>query len=276
MNLWSAAGRGDVARLRELLGVSGGGGACSASATSAAAAAAAAHAPRTDVNKGDDYGHTALHEAALAGHAAAAEVLLAAGAQVDNAVCGATPLHRAAALGRGAVVTLLLRAGADVTARDRSTGDLRTPLSKAAAAGHADVVRDLLAAGSAVSAVDARGMTPWQLATAGGHAEVAALLVRAGAVAEGALPPPLDERSARDIGVAVIAASVTLPAPGAPTAIVCACCGGDTIAAQFVASSALPPSAAAIARRSDPLAKLPFCMACCRAHRILPPSLPGR
>ena len=118
LNLWTAAARGDVDRLRELLG----GGA------------------PTEVDKGDDYGHTALHGAAVAGHAAAVAVLLAAGAQVDNAVCGATPLHRAAALGRRDVVTALLAAGASVAVRDSSTGDLRTPLAKAAVGGHTAIV----------------------------------------------------------------------------------------------------------------------------------------
>jgi len=260
LNLWTAAARGDVDRLRELLG----GGA------------------PTEVDKGDDYGHTALHGAAVAGHAAAVAVLLAAGAQVDNAVCGATPLHRAAALGRRDVVTALLAAGASVAVRDSSTGDLRTPLAKAAVGGHTAIVADLLAAGSDVGAVDVSGRTPWQLAALHGHVEAAAVLAAAGAdttplnpVATAApvgLPPPPSPPPSPPPPAAAAAAPPARPA----ASLRCAVCDIEVVAAQFVPASALPTAAgvAVTAVQSSSAASVPVCLACCRTLRIPPPAAP--
>lgn len=64
---------------------------------------------------------TALHHAAIAGNDAAAELLVAAGAEVDAVDNdGRTPLWHAAALNLpdSAVVDVLLRAGADPKIRD--------------------------------------------------------------------------------------------------------------------------------------------------------------
>ena len=89
-----------------------------------------------------------LSWAAFGGAAAAAELLLARGADADT---GAQ--HFAAGAGRLPLVRLLLDAGADVNRRDPATG--RTPLHAAVAADGADVpeiVRVLLAAGADVTA----------------------------------------------------------------------------------------------------------------------------
>ncbi|MDP6439812.1 MAG: ankyrin repeat domain-containing protein [Candidatus Brocadiia bacterium] len=74
-------------------------------------------------------GRTALHGAALMGHSAAAELLLAYGAQVNaRDALGKTPLHWAAQYGEQEVVGLLLTSGAEVHVRDTEG---RTPLDMA-------------------------------------------------------------------------------------------------------------------------------------------------
>jgi len=83
----------------------------------------------------------ALRNAAINGHAAVVELLLAAGSDVDaqdNA--GWTALQGAAAYGHAAVVELLLAAGADVNAKSNIDG---TALLYAARYGNADVVEIL-------------------------------------------------------------------------------------------------------------------------------------
>jgi hypothetical protein len=145
-NMWTAAHYGDAGRLAHLL--------------------SPPHYKPPSV--ADEYGHTPLHYAAAAGHAECVALLLAAGAAVNAAACGALPLHRAAYGGHARVVAQLLAAGSRVDAPDTATGDGRTPLAKAASNGHAAVVGMLLAAGADAGAVDARGAAAWQLVPAGG------------------------------------------------------------------------------------------------------------
>ncbi|KAK9841763.1 hypothetical protein WJX81_001485 [Elliptochloris bilobata] len=82
-------------------------------------------------------GYTPLHYAARAGHAAAAHMLLDAGADPNRvtAAGGATSLHRAAYMGHTCVVRLLLQRGADAALQD---ADGETALHKAASQGHQD------------------------------------------------------------------------------------------------------------------------------------------
>ena len=97
-----------------------------------------AHAPR---------GITPLYFAARGGHAAAVELFIAAGADVNmTAPNGYAPLHIAAFRGHVAVVQQLVAAGADVDIAGVNFGT--TPLDYAIRNGHTDVARILRTAGA--------------------------------------------------------------------------------------------------------------------------------
>jgi uncharacterized protein len=89
-----------------------------------------------DVKARNAEGATPLHDAALGGHAEAAEALLEAGAEIDarDEARGATALWLAASWGRGAVVEMLLERQASRLIRDK-TG--KTPREAAMENGHA-------------------------------------------------------------------------------------------------------------------------------------------
>ena len=77
------------------------------------------------------FGSTPLHTAAFAGHVAAAEALLVAGASPNARNANQlTPLHYAASGGHTELIALLLRYNASAHARSREG---RTPLDKAGA-----------------------------------------------------------------------------------------------------------------------------------------------
>jgi ankyrin repeat protein len=120
-------------------------------------------------------GDTALHLAALYGHADAVRALLAAGASprsLDGD--GGTPLHDAAAGGFEEVCAALLDASAAsessasspdaararALAANARDGDGETPLHTAARGGHAGVVAMLLGAGAVASAKSDAGLLP--------------------------------------------------------------------------------------------------------------------
>ena len=85
----------------------------------------------------DREGNAPLHWAACNGHRDVAELLLAAGADVNAEDHGGdAPLHDAAQGGHAGLVELLLHSGAHVNARDCWGA---TPLHDAAAAGHEDM-----------------------------------------------------------------------------------------------------------------------------------------
>lgn len=90
-----------------------------------------------------------------------------------------TPLHWAALGGHDAVVQLLLAHGADVNAVEPSRG--RTPLLDAVANMHEPVVRRLVGAGTRVDTADMLGDTPLNLATRQGNVSMARILLEAGA-----------------------------------------------------------------------------------------------
>ena len=96
-------------------------------------------------------GHTPLHAASRAAHPTLVEMLLRAGGDAAAATStGATALHFAAASGSAAAVEALARHGADPNVREPEWG--QTPLMFAAAAGRASAVRALLDAGADASA----------------------------------------------------------------------------------------------------------------------------
>jgi ankyrin repeat protein len=72
-----------------------------------------------DINAGNTWGYTFLHQACMNGEKQVAELLIAKGADVNaKSVIGITPLHAAAGRGHRDIVELLLNSKADVNARD--------------------------------------------------------------------------------------------------------------------------------------------------------------
>ena len=135
-----------------------------------------------DVNAAQGDGMTALHWAAERDDVALAEVLHAAGAQLEPStrIGGYLPLHVAAREGNEAMVRWLLKAGASV---DRKTTETRAnALHMASRAGDVEVVTALLDAGADPNAVeDHWQQTPLVFAAAENRVDVIRLLVSRGA-----------------------------------------------------------------------------------------------
>ena len=96
----------------------------------------------------DARGHTALHIAAIHGHAKIARLLVDAGASTETVTSGdrLTPLRLAVDNGHTLTAKALLDAGADMAARDLL--DHATPLHAAAEAGHTPLVVELIRRGA--------------------------------------------------------------------------------------------------------------------------------
>jgi ankyrin repeat protein len=122
-------------------------------------------------------GQTLLHDAAMAGDAELAAVLIRSGADPDAREAeGHTPLYRAST---GDVARVLLAAGATA---DVASGPTRgTALHQAARRGHVSVAQALLDHGTAVDARDAKGETPLRRAVNCRQPQIVRLLVRYGA-----------------------------------------------------------------------------------------------
>jgi truncated hemoglobin YjbI len=122
-------------------------------------------------------GQTLLHEAAMAGAAELATVLIRSGADPDaREEGGHTPLYRATT---GDAARVLLAAGA---AADVVSGPTRgTALHQAARHGNASVVQALLQFGATIDALDAAGQTALRRAVNCRQLEIVRLLVRHGA-----------------------------------------------------------------------------------------------
>ncbi len=166
-----------------------------------------------DVNAPQEFGRTALHEAARSGHSQVMRLLLNSGAEIDaRNPSGLTPLHLAAIWGHRGAAELLLANCADVEA---TNVDRSMPLHLAVAADHADVAALLLANGAPVNAERRGRVTPLRVALNYRHWELADLLrsraglvdaARVGAL-EGRLPavgtvPPAGVEPARDLATA--------------------------------------------------------------------------
>jgi len=150
-----AAGRGDVRRVRDLLG---------------------SGQPADASSLG---GRTALHAAAEGGHVTVASMLLEAEAEVNvGDLHGKSPLHLAAAAGHLPMVMLLIEAGADVDAVDVSGN---SPLHDAVWARRRDVARRLLAAGANARSATHCGVTALHAAAAVGQLDIARDLLDHGA-----------------------------------------------------------------------------------------------
>ncbi len=136
-----------------------------------------------DPNATTGDGMTALHWAAEQGHAAVAELLLSAGADVEakTRVGSYTPLHLASRSGSAPIARALLDAGADPHAAAINSGV--TPLHFAAAAvDGSGVVKALLKAGADVDAREtSSGQTTLMFAAAYNRTEAVVALLEHGA-----------------------------------------------------------------------------------------------
>jgi ankyrin repeat protein len=119
-------------------------------------------------------GMTPMAYAAVRGHLSVMRVLLERQADVNLADSGGnSPLLHAAMRGRTAAVRLLLEHGANVNTASKHGW---TPLMTAAWQGHADVVKDLLKHGANASLVNRERRSARMLAESEGHREVVKLL----------------------------------------------------------------------------------------------------
>jgi ankyrin repeat protein len=137
------------------------------------------HRDPAAVNDPRDDGWTPLHLAAFYGRTAAAELLLAHGADANVVSANGManrPLHAAVAGRHLPLVGLLLRYGADPNARQHGGW---TPLQGAAQHGDMDIARTLLDHGADPAARSDDTRNASDLALAGGHGEVVELLRRA-------------------------------------------------------------------------------------------------
>lgn len=136
-----------------------------------------------DPNRAQGDGTTALHMAALEGHAEVVDLLLAAGAEVGGTTrIGAyTPLHLASQGGHGAVVSALLAKGADATLATTNSGATPLHLAARVVAGE-DAVAALLEHGADVNAREGSvGQTPLMFAAAYGRTPSIQVLLEHGA-----------------------------------------------------------------------------------------------
>jgi ankyrin repeat protein len=124
------------------------------------------------VENSPDLVNQQLYLAAQKGYVAAAEFLIAHGADPNRS----SSLVEAAVAGNDAMVQLLLSHGAAVDSRDNN-GTGRTALSYAVQAGFMAVCRTLVAKGADVNAKDKSGSTPLQTAVDGGQRSVAEFLI---------------------------------------------------------------------------------------------------
>ncbi len=134
-----------------------------------------------DVNAAQGDGMTALHWAAMKGHAELAQMLLYAGANhgATTRLGAYTPLHLAARRGSAPIVDAFVAAGASVTAVSASGA---TPLMLAAESGVLPAVQRLVAAGAPVNAVEsAKGQSALMFAAAFDRPGVVAFLLERGA-----------------------------------------------------------------------------------------------
>jgi len=157
---------------------------------------------RTDVNRPEVDGTTALHWAVQKDDPALVTLLIGAGAHVSAANrYGVTPLSVACVNGNAAIVAALLKAGAD---SNISSPEGETALMTAARTGKVDVVKLLLAYGANVNAKESwHGQTALMWAAAEKHeATVRALLERKADVrarSKGGLTPLLFAVRAGDV-----------------------------------------------------------------------------
>ena len=203
-----------------------------------------------DVNRTAADGATALHWAAYHDALPLADLLLAAGSDVDAANdYEVTPLALACDNGSAEMVARLLRAGAEPDAA-RSTGE--TPLMTCARTGNVAAVRALLGAGANPSAAEAwQGQTALMWAAAESHTEIVRELVDHGAdvharTAGGFTALSIAAREDEPELATVLldaGADVNAMAPGGATPLLVATVRGHTRLALFLLEQGADPNA---------------------------------
>ena len=137
--------------------------------------------PEVDVNQSNDSGFTALHHAVFEKHSDVVQLLIDAGADIDEkyAVMDVAPLRCACEVGELEIVKMLVEAGADVCATEEN-GD--TCLTVAAYHGHTETVRYLVGWNKVdVNHRDFSGHTALHYARQKQHADVEQFLLKHGA-----------------------------------------------------------------------------------------------
>lgn len=128
-------------------------------------------------------GHTALHEAAMYGHLALAQLLLDYGANVNaRTTTGITPLHEAVYHNHSVIVELLLAYGANVNPH---LDNGLTPLHWAAMQNRYTCAEILLRHNANIDAKTQAGRTPLDWAMLKGQRELIELFIEHGAVQSG-------------------------------------------------------------------------------------------
>lgn len=124
-------------------------------------------------------GYAPLHWAVQEGFIEAAEMLIAAGADLNiKDDCGCSPLYKAVGENHVEIAKLLIEKGADVDARD-DENDI--PLSIACAYGKSEMADLLIRSGADVNAANDDGNTPIVYAVIYGHCDIVERLIEEGA-----------------------------------------------------------------------------------------------
>ena len=132
------------------------------------------------VDRRNDQGHTALHEAAMVGHSNVIRVLLGHNADIEAVdISGLTALHWAAVEGHVDALRTLCQKGASIKANP-STPE-RTVLHFAAQNGRVAVVRELFNLGANIEATKRYGRRPLDIAIMWGEEDAQAVLRELGA-----------------------------------------------------------------------------------------------
>lgn len=152
----NAAGRGDIAAVKQLLGKG------------------------ASITYQDKDGFSPLFAATMKGHKEMISFLLERGAQINNNRTkeGLTPLHFAALENNAEIIKLMLDKGADIKAKDKSGN---TALHAAAAKGGREAVEILINKGLNVDIKNNLGETPLHFAAIWGNLPAARLLLSKGA-----------------------------------------------------------------------------------------------
>ncbi|KAK1940887.1 Ankyrin-3 [Phytophthora citrophthora] len=131
-----------------------------------------------DINAKDEFGRTALHNAALTSNAEVVSILLDRGSSVTAVENdGSTALHFAALKSNAEIVSILLDGGSSVTVVDKYGW---TALHFAALKSNAEIVSILLDRGSSVTAVAKDGRTALHNAARNSNAEIVSILLEGG------------------------------------------------------------------------------------------------
>eukprot|EP00899_Mesostigma_viride_P016556 jgi/Mesvir1/24901/Mv22121-RA.3 len=130
------------------------------------------------LEKRDEKGNTALHDACRKGCMDVVKYLVAAGANMEaRNENGSTPLSLACTSGHLETVLHLITNGADVNAKDK---DGNTPLHLASQCGHLPVVEMLIDASAGMEAKNQAGRTPLHMACDYGRRDIVAHLLAMG------------------------------------------------------------------------------------------------